>query len=107
MRVQRFSEHRAMPWANGKGTSYEVVSDRDTSDHWSWRVAIAPVVQDGTFSSLAGVDRELVVIEGNGMVLDILATWFSAMFSYLTGNQYSRMQLDIATCLKLTTRFLM
>jgi environmental stress-induced protein Ves len=71
MRVQRIAEHRAMPWANGKGTSYEVASDRDTSDHWSWRVAIAPVVQDGPFSSLAGVDRELVVIEGNGMVLDV------------------------------------
>ena len=71
MRVQRFSEHRAMPWTNGKGTSYEVVSDRDASDHWSWRVAIAPVVQDGPFSSLTGVDRELVVIDGNGMVLDV------------------------------------
>ena len=71
MRVQRFSEHRAMPWTNGKGTSYEVVSDRDASDHWSWRVAIAPVVEDGPFSPLAGVDRELVVIEGNGMVLDV------------------------------------
>ena len=69
MRVQRIAEHRAMPWANGKGTSYEVASDRDASDHWSWRIAIAPVVQDGPFSPLAGVDRELVVIEGNGMVL--------------------------------------
>lgn len=71
MRVQRIAEHRAMPWANGKGTSYEVASDRDASDHWSWRIAIAPVVQDGPFSPLAGVDRELVVIEGNGMVLDV------------------------------------
>ena len=71
MRVQRFSEHRAMPWANGKGTSYEIASDRDNEDRWSWRVAIAPVVVDGEFSSLPGVDRELVVIEGNGMVLDV------------------------------------
>ena len=71
MRVQRFSEHRAMPWANGMGTSFEIASDRDSSDHWSWRVAIAPVVEDGPFSSLAGIDRALVVVEGNGMVLDI------------------------------------
>ena len=71
MRVQRFSEHRAMPWANGMGTSFEIASDRDASDHWSWRVAIAPVVEDGPFSSLAGIDRALVVVEGNGMVLDI------------------------------------
>jgi len=71
MRVQRIAEHRAMPWANGKGTSYEVASDRDASDQWSWRVAIAPVVQDGPFSSLPGVDRQLVVVDGNGMVLEV------------------------------------
>ena len=71
MRVQRFSEHRAMPWANGRGTSYEIASDRDDEDRWSWRVAIAPVVVDGQFSSLPGVNRELVVIEGNGMVLEV------------------------------------
>lgn len=71
MRVQRFSEHRAMPWANGLGTSYEVASDRNADGEWTWRVAIAPVVVDGPFSSLSGVDRELVVIEGNGMVLEV------------------------------------
>ena len=70
MRIQRFDEHRAMPWANGLGVSYEVASDRDTDGEWTWRIAIAPVIEDGPFSSLSGVDRELVVIEGNGMVLD-------------------------------------
>ena len=71
MKVQRFSEHRAMPWANGLGTSYEVASDRNADGKWTWRVAIAPVVLDGPFSKLPGVDRELVVIEGNGMVLEV------------------------------------
>ena len=71
MRVQRFSEHRAMPWANGLGTSYEVASDRNADGEWTWRVAIAPVVLDGPFSVMPGVDRELVVIEGNGMVLNV------------------------------------
>jgi len=71
MRVQRFSEHRAMPWANGRGTSYEIDSDRNAAGEWTWRVAIAPVVLDGPFSVMPGVDRELVVIEGNGMVLKI------------------------------------
>jgi environmental stress-induced protein Ves len=63
-----------MPWANGKGTSYEISSDRDDEDHWSWRVAIAPVVLDGPFSALPGMDRELVVIEGNGMALEVDGT---------------------------------
>ena len=71
MKVQRFSEHRAMPWANGLGTSYEVASDRNADGKWTWRVAIAPVVLDGPFSKLPGVDRELVVIEGNRMVLEV------------------------------------
>ena len=71
MKVQRLSEHRAMPWANGRGTSYEIASDRNVDGVWTWRVAIAPVVADGPFSAMPGVDRELVVIEGNGMVLDI------------------------------------
>ena len=71
MRVQRFSEHSAMPWANGLGTSYEVASDRNADGEWTWRVAIAPVVLDGPFSVMPGVDREMVVIEGNGMVLNV------------------------------------
>lgn len=60
-----------MPWANGKGTSYEIASDRDASNQWTWRVAIAPVVEDGPFSTLPGIDRQLVVIDGNGMVLEV------------------------------------
>lgn len=71
MKVQRFSEHHAMPWANGLGTSYEVASDRNAGGEWTWRIAIAPVVEDGQFSVMPGVDRELVVIEGNGMVLEV------------------------------------
>jgi environmental stress-induced protein Ves len=60
-----------MPWANGLGTSYEVSSDRNADGEWTWRVAIAPVVIDGPFSVMPGVDRQLVVINGEGMTLSI------------------------------------
>jgi environmental stress-induced protein Ves len=60
-----------MPWANGLGTSYEVASDRNADGEWTWRVAIAPVVIDGPFSVMPGVDRQLVVINGEGMTLSI------------------------------------
>jgi len=70
VRIQRSTEHRAMPWANGRGTSYEIACDRGNDDQWTWRLAIAPVIVDGPFSLLPGVDRELIVIEGNGMVLE-------------------------------------
>lgn len=72
VRVQRLDEHRPMPWANGRGTSYEVA--RCGGDPWSWRVAIAPVVEDGPFSSLPGVDRWLAVIDGAPIVLAIDGT---------------------------------
>jgi environmental stress-induced protein Ves len=61
-----------MPWANGRGTSYEVA--RGGGDPWSWRVAIAPVVEDGPFSSLPGVDRWLAVINDASIVLAIDGT---------------------------------
>lgn len=60
-----------MPWANGRGVSYEVARLNDESGEWLWRVAIAPIVEDGPFSVLNGVHRELTLVEGEGLVLTI------------------------------------
>jgi environmental stress-induced protein Ves len=60
-----------MPWANGRGTSYEIVSDRNESDEWTWRLAMAPVNEDGPFSRIECVNRFLAVIQGNGMLLSV------------------------------------
>lgn len=60
-----------MPWANGRGTSYEIASDRGSDDQWSWRLAMAPVNEDGPFSRIDCVNRSLVVVEGAGMVLSV------------------------------------
>ncbi len=72
MRIQRFNEHTPMPWANGRGTSYEV--SRGGGEVWDWRVAIAPVVEPGPFSALAGVDRHLVVLDEAPLALTIDGT---------------------------------
>jgi len=56
-----------MPWLNGRGESLEIASDRDADDAWAWRLAMAPVVADGPFSKIDGVDRQLVLVEGKGM----------------------------------------
>ena len=58
-----------MPWANGRGTSYEVA--RTGGDEWLWRIAIAPVIEAGPFSSMPGVDRQLVVMEDAPLALVI------------------------------------
>ena len=71
MRVQRFGEHRVMPWANGRGISYEIASDRDEAGEWSWRVAIAPVTEGGPFSRMPCIDRKLLLIEGSALQLTI------------------------------------
>ena len=60
-----------MPWANGRGVSYEVARDNDAAGEWRWRLAIAPITEDGPFSPLPGVHRELTLIEGDGLVLTI------------------------------------
>ena len=69
--VRRAREHTAMPWANGRGVSYEVARDNDESGEWTWRLAIAPIVEDGPFSVLTGVHRELTLLEGDGLILTI------------------------------------
>lgn len=60
-----------MPWANGRGTSYEIASDRNESGEWTWRLAMAPVNEDGPFSRIECVNRSLVVVEGAGMLLSV------------------------------------
>ncbi len=71
MRIQRSSEHIPMPWANGRGTSYEIVSDRNEAGEWTWRLAMAPVNEDGPFSRIECVNRSLAVVEGAGMLLSV------------------------------------
>jgi environmental stress-induced protein Ves len=70
VRLQRFSEHRKMPWINGRGVTHEVAVAQ-FGDTWDWRLSIAEVSEDGQFSILAGVDRVLVVATGKGMTLNI------------------------------------
>jgi environmental stress-induced protein Ves len=60
-----------MPWANGLGTSYEIASDRNDADEWTWRLAMAPVNADGPFSRIECVNRFLAVVEGAGMTLSV------------------------------------
>ncbi len=59
-----------MPWANGRGTTKEIIRVPDT-DAWQWRLSLATVADNGPFSDLPGVDRALVVATGAGMVLTV------------------------------------
>jgi uncharacterized protein len=65
--------HRRMPWRNGGGITYEVASsptDAGLAD-FDWRISIAEVEAGGPFSSFPGVDRTIVLIDGEWMALTV------------------------------------
>lgn len=63
-----------MPWRNGGGVTTELYVHPEDSGRGSgdfhWRVSIAEVARDGPFSRFAGYDRHIMLIAGNGMVLE-------------------------------------
>ncbi|TPI68543.1 HutD family protein [Mesorhizobium sp. B3-1-3] len=73
MRILRAADYRVMPWKNGGGTTTEIaVSPAGAGlDDFDWRVSMACVETSGPFSSFAGIDRTLSVLEGEGIILDI------------------------------------
>jgi len=62
---------KTIPWKNGLGYTTELaISDGGSLDNFDWRLSIASVVNDGNFSNFAGYQRNLVLIEGEGLTLD-------------------------------------
>lgn len=63
-----------MPWKNGLGITIELAVSpargSSTLGGFDWRLSIASVTTPGPFSSFPGVDRVLVVLQGEGMCLD-------------------------------------
>ena len=62
------NEYRRVRWKNGTGWTREIVRVPDREE-WDWRLSIAEIEQDGPFSVFPGIDRELVLIRGNGLRL--------------------------------------
>ena len=59
-------------WRNGAGWTREIFAARsggDPGNPWHWRLSIAEIDADAPFSSFPGVDRELVLLSGNGLRL--------------------------------------
>ncbi|MEO8461440.1 MAG: HutD family protein [Dokdonella sp.] len=78
----RAADSRRVRWKNGGGWTREiaVASDATTSsgpepsgiaDGFRWRISIAEIEQDGPFSVFPGIDRELLLLNGNGIELAI------------------------------------
>lgn len=62
-------DYRRERWRNGFGWTREILRSPQVADGWDWRLSIAEIECDGPFSSFPGVDRELVLLHGNGVRL--------------------------------------
>ena len=73
LKVLRANAHRRMRWKNGGGVTTEIaVAPADASlQSFDWRVSTADVASDGPFSLFPGIDRTLVVLEGEGLRLKV------------------------------------
>lgn len=72
MRIQLIpaNEYQRTRWKNGLGWTREITRYPADSESWQWRLSIAEVDKDGPFSAFENIDRELVLLSGEGMRLN-------------------------------------
>lgn len=70
-RVVAATDYRRERWRNGAGWTREVHAQpsADAAHAWDWRLSIAEIEEDAAFSAFPGVDRELVLLAGEGLRL--------------------------------------
>jgi environmental stress-induced protein Ves len=70
-RVIPANDYRRERWKNGAGWTREIHAHQAPAPAhgWDWRLSIAEIEQDAPFSAFPGVDRELVLLSGNGLRL--------------------------------------
>lgn len=60
-----------MPWKNGGGTTTEIYRlTSPEAEDFVFRLSMARIENDGPFSRFNGFDRHLVLLQGNGCILD-------------------------------------
>lgn len=67
-RVIRSNTYQRERWKNGLGWTREIARSPASGD-WNWRLSIAEIDDDAPFSRFENVDRELVLLAGNGLSL--------------------------------------
>lgn len=68
----RATGYRRVRWKNDGGWTTEIAREpADPAADFRWRISIADIESDGPFSSFPGVSRELLLLAGNGIELDV------------------------------------
>lgn len=66
------NEYQRQRWRNELGWTREIFRSPPHADgdrDWDWRLSIAEIERDADFSPFPGVERELVLLTGNGLRL--------------------------------------
>lgn len=72
LKVLRAADYPRMPWKNGGGSTEEITRDAGTGlDGFGWRLSIADIGESGGFSTFAGYERVITVLQGDGMTLTV------------------------------------
>jgi environmental stress-induced protein Ves len=65
------SDYKRARWKNDGGWTTEIARDPAGDGDFRWRISIADIESDGPFSAFPGISRDLVLLAGNGILLDI------------------------------------
>ncbi len=73
IRLLHARDYQRNRWKNDGGWTTEIASEpmADDSVGFRWRVSIAEIESDGPFSQFTGVERDLLLLSGKGIELDI------------------------------------
>lgn len=68
-RILTPNDFKRMPWKNGQGITYEIDLESH-EDQWLWRLSMAEVEKESSFSEFKSFNRWLSVIQGPGVNLN-------------------------------------
>ena len=68
-RVIPSNTYRRERWKNQLGWTREIARSPTATGDWAWRLSIAEIEEDAAFSRFEGIERELVLLSGNGLRL--------------------------------------
>ena len=73
MTIIRFDALKAVPWKNGLGITREIAVEPPgaSMEDFLWRVSIADVDTASPFSRFPGIDRTIVLLQGDGFTMTL------------------------------------
>jgi environmental stress-induced protein Ves len=73
LKLLRRAAYKAIPWKNGRGIAHQIAVFPPGAGYGQldWQVSRPEIDADGPFSSFPGLDRQFMLVTGNGLTLRI------------------------------------